>query len=370
MYNDGLVIDSHGHISTPPHFRAYAYNLIALRSPVGSSLELPEAPHNAALERHLRLLDARKIDVQLISPRPVAMMHWEEPFIVNHWTEVTNNVIAQQCKMHPDRFIGVGQLPQTRGLNMDECLRELDRCVADLGFVGVLLNPDPGGDRQSPGLDKADWHPLYARAQELRATLVVHPSGTFDKRLSIIPHPYQYNNLTEETLATMLLEHSDVFDRFPDLKIMVCHCGGSLRRIMETGDIVDATSASRDKDNVAYPSGEAAGGQVGMAGLVNASHYARDLSDNLFFDTCAYDPVFLEAAIRQRGPSRMAFGTETPGAGSATMNPVTGKPSDDILATIDSFSFLTRDQKVAVVRENAKRVFPLLDDRMKTRGLA
>ena len=194
------------------------------------------------------------------------MMHWEEPHIVNHWTEVTNNVIAQQCKMHPTRFIGVGQLPQSPGLNMDRCVHELDRCIGELGFIGVLLNPDPAGDRQSPGLDQPQWFPLYAKAEELGATLVVHPSGTKDKRLALIPHPYQYNNLTEETLATMLLEHSDVFDRFPALKIMVCHCGGGLRRIMEKGDIVDASKESRGRDNVCYPSGEQGGGQVGMAG--------------------------------------------------------------------------------------------------------
>ena len=31
MYKGKKVIDIHGHISTPPHFRAAAYNLIALR---------------------------------------------------------------------------------------------------------------------------------------------------------------------------------------------------------------------------------------------------------------------------------------------------------------------------------------------------
>ena len=368
MYKDKLVIDTHGHISTPPHFRAYAYNLIALRSP-GGDFQLPEAPLKMALDRHLRLLDERKIDVQLISPRPVAMMHWEQPFIVDHWTEVTNNVIAQQCKMHPTRFVGVGQLPQTPDLNMDKCLDELERCIGELGFVGVLVNPDPGGNRQSPGLDKKEWFPLYAKAQELDVTLVIHPSGTFDTRLNGIPHPYQYNNLTEETLATMLLLHSDVFDRFPELKIMVCHCGGALRRIMEVGDVVDCSQPSRNKDNVAYPSGEAAGGQVGMVGLVEESHIPRDLSQNLFFDTCAYDPVFLEAAIKQIGPDSMVFGTETPGAGSATMNPVTGKPSDDILATIDSFDFLSEKQKIDLVHENPQRVFSRLADRFKVQGI-
>jgi len=35
MYNGQKVIDVRGHMSTPPHFRAYADDLIALRSPRG-----------------------------------------------------------------------------------------------------------------------------------------------------------------------------------------------------------------------------------------------------------------------------------------------------------------------------------------------
>jgi len=54
-----------------------------------------------ALDRHLRLLDERNIDVQLMSPRPVAMLHWERPFLVEAWTKITNKVIAEQCKLFP-----------------------------------------------------------------------------------------------------------------------------------------------------------------------------------------------------------------------------------------------------------------------------
>lgn len=110
MYRGQPVLDVHGHMSTPPHFRAYAMNLIALRSPEGA-LEMSDDLMRPALERHLRVMDERNIDVQLISPRPVAMMHWEMPHLVQHWTRVTNDVIAQICRAHPSRFVGVAQLP-------------------------------------------------------------------------------------------------------------------------------------------------------------------------------------------------------------------------------------------------------------------
>src|SRR3569833_9811 len=106
MYQGKPVVDVHGHMSTPPHFRAFAYNMISLRTAEGA-LEMSDELMRPALDRHIRVMDEREIDTQLISPRPVAMMHWEQPFLVKHWTRVTNDVIAQICGKYPGRFVGV-----------------------------------------------------------------------------------------------------------------------------------------------------------------------------------------------------------------------------------------------------------------------
>ncbi len=357
MYKGHSVIDVHGHISTPPQFRAFAYNLIALRN-TDYDLVISDADMKAPLERHLRLLDAQGVDVQLLSPRPVAMMHWERDFLVEKWTTETNDLIARQCSLHPHRFQGVGQLPQTREGNLDKCVHELERCVHDHKFVAALVNPDPGADRKTAGLNNEFWFPLYEAAEHLQATLIIHPSVTLDPRLDGIPNAYQYNNLTEETLATLLLEHSDVFKRYPKLKIVVCHCGGSPKRMLDYGVPIDYTNPSRGADNMIGDSGEAAGGQVGSI-FKKGKSPPPDLSENLFFDTCAYDPHFLETAIKQRGVERMAFGTEVPGSGSDLFNPQTRRPSDDVLAIIDHYAFLTDEDKVAIVKKNPLKIFPL-----------
>jgi predicted TIM-barrel fold metal-dependent hydrolase len=345
MFNGQKVIDIHGHMSTPPHFRAWAYNLIALRTPGEGDLIISDEQMKPALDRHLRVLDERSVDVQLLSPRPVAMMHWERPFLVQKWTQVTNNIIHQQCLKFPERFVGIAQLPQSSQLDTSNCVAELDRCVNDLGFVGAVLNPDPAGDRRTPGMNDPYWFPLYERAQALQAPLIVHPSISKDPRLEIIPHSYQYNNVTEETLAVLLLEHSDVFDRFPNLKIVVCHCGGALRRTLPYGT---------------ESSGEVMGGSNIGQRVEDRAEVARDTSNNLFFDTCAYDPDYLSTAIKQRGVNQMLFGTEAPGSGTGVLNHQTGRPSDDMVPVIDSFGFLSAEDKQKMFNENARRVFPRL----------
>ena len=352
MYNDQLVIDVHGHMSSPPAFRAYAYSLIGSRTPRGTGLDLADDDMEPALQRHIRVLDERDIDVQLISPRPVAMMHWEDAGLTEHWTRTTNDVIAQQCRMRPGRLFGVAQLPQNKTVSTENCLQELDRCVHNLGFVGALVNPDPGSDGTTPGMDTDYWFPLYERAEMLSVTLVVHPSMSRDPRLQSIPRAFQYNFMREEALAVLLLEHSDVFQRFPELKILVCHCGGALQRLFRQEQ--RATGGQQ-----IYESGEEPGGSVGLK-VRREKEVVQDLSDNLFFDSCAYDPYFLMTAIRQRGPRRIVFGTEAPGAGSHLRNPLTGLPSDSLVPVIDSFDFLTRQDKQAIFSDNPKAVFPRL----------
>lgn len=359
MFHGKLVIDVHGHMSAPPAFRAFAYNLIALRTPEGR-LVLSEDQMKGPIDRHLRLLDSHGIDVQLISPRPVAMMHWEQPRLAAHWTRVTNDVIASQCTIWETRFVGIAQLPQNVDIATDNCVKELERCAA-LGFVGALVNPDPGGDGRTPGMNEEYWYPLYEAAQGLDMTLVVHPSISRDPRLAIISHSYQFNNAKEEGLATLLLEQSDVFERFSKLRIIVCHCGGMLDRNLEIGRPVDAVAHAHGAANVVRPSGEEAGGSVGIQQEREEQHHV-DVSENLFFDTCAYDPSFLAAAIKQRGVERMVFGTEVPGSASDMWNPELDVPADDVLSIIDSFSFLSAEDKLRIVHENPIRLFPRLAD--------
>jgi predicted TIM-barrel fold metal-dependent hydrolase len=139
----------------------------------------------------------------------------------------------------------------------------------------------------------------------------------------VVPHNYQLGFLTEQYLAVQFLSHGDVFERFPALRIVVCHCGGALNRFIPTDP-----------------------------------HIAqKDLSANLFYDTCGYDEIFLSAAIRQRGVSQMCFGTEAPGSGRA-VRPETGRTCDDLVPVIDSFDFLSDQDKITIFHENPARVVP------------
>jgi predicted TIM-barrel fold metal-dependent hydrolase len=334
VYNNVRVLDVHGHVSVPFSANSFLVLMMGSNTPMASPIGQDKAgPAGVSLEDfrtaaagHATYMDDRNIDVQVIGPRPFLMLGWMEPHLLPAWTRYVNDMIHQQCQMFPDRFLGAAMLPQhSDAPDLSNCLEELDRCVSELGFAAAYLSPDPGGRRTTPGMHEAYWYPVYARAQELGIPLIVHGTNSLDPRFRVVPHNYQLGFYTEQYLAGQFLSHGDVFERFPELKVIICHCGGGLDRFIPTDP-----------------------------------HIAqKDLSENLFYDTCAYDLNFLEAAIKQRGVPRLLFGSEAPGSGRA-VRPETGRTSDDLVPIIGAFDFITEDDKIKIFNENPARVVPAL----------
>ena len=321
MFNNQTTVDVHGHMTTPAVFRQFLAECVSQNTP-NRKLDMSDDQLEAAQQRHLKFMDDRGIDVQLIGPRPIAMWHWMRPFLQDFWAKTTNDVIARIVKLHPDRFRGMAQLPQSKEKDTRNCLPEFERSVKELGFVGAYLNPDPAGDKQTPGVHEEYWHPLYDKAVQLDVPLMVHPSTTYDKRLEVIPANYQMNNYLEEFVAMNLYMHSKIFQTFPKLKIVVCHCGGGLHRF-----------------------------------IANDHHVGQgDFSKNLFYDCCVYDVNYLEAGIKQRGVDQILFGTESPGSGGA-IRPDTNRASDDMIPVIDSLAFLSAEDKLKILQKNPLKVF-------------
>jgi len=334
VYNNVRVLDVHGHVSVPFSANSFLVLMMGSNTPMASPIGQDKAgpagvtqeDFRVAALGHAKYMDDRNIDVQIIGPRPFLMLGWMEPHLLPAWTRYVNDMIHQQCQMVPDRFLGAAMLPQhSDAPDLSNCLDELNRCVTELGFAAAYVSPDPGGRRTTPGMHEAYWYPLYARVQDLGIPLIVHGTNALDPRFRVVPHNYQLGFYTEQYLAGQFLSHGDVFERFPELKVIICHCGGGLDRFIPTDP-----------------------------------HIAqKDLSENLFYDTCAYDLNFLEAAIKQRGVPRLLFGTEAPGSGRA-VRPETGRTSDDLVPIIGAFDFITEDDKIKIFNENPARVVPAL----------
>jgi predicted TIM-barrel fold metal-dependent hydrolase len=335
MYNGVKVLDVHGHVSAPDGGHRYLTAMLshntATSSPLSSGKRggragMTEEDFERTVGHHVGYIDERNIDVQIIGPRPVMMLGWMEEHLLPHWTRYVNDTIAKQCGMYPQRFLGAAQLPQiSEAPDTSHCLAELERCVNECGFVAAYVSPDPAGRRTTPGMHEPYWFPLYDKCQALGIPIIVHGTNCQDKRFRLIPENYQLSFVVEQFLAGQFLSHGDVFERYPELKVVICHCGGALDRFIPTD-----------------------------------SHLAqKDLSRNLFYDSCGYDLNFLEAAIKQRGVDRVLFGSEAPGAGR-TPRPETGRSCDDLVPVIAEFGFLSEEDKLKIFNANPAKVFPQL----------
>jgi len=341
MFKGTKVLDVHGHVSAPNAARTWIFGQLssntAAPSPFrrtggggggegrGGGNELSDEAFKEAAKRHADYMGERNIDVQIIGPRPFTVLGWMEDHLTPGWSALTNDTINKQVQAFPDRFVGAAMLPQRSEYpDLSNCVPELEKCINEYGFIGSYLSPDPGGRRTTPGMNDPYWYPVYEKAQQMGVPLIIHGTNCLDRRIRHIPQNYQVGFQIEMLIATQVLAHSDVFEKYPDLKFVMCH-GGYVTRFIPT-----------DRHNS-----------------------QKDLSNNMFYDTCTYDVNYFECSVKQKGVSQICFGTEAPGSGGA-VRPETGLTSDNMLPIIDAVSFLTEDDKKAIVNGNPLKVFPKL----------
>jgi len=348
-----MIIDAHAHLVAPPTLYAYRSNLIVSGGQHGAALaNVSEDDLKKSADSNVKLMDEVGTDIQFISPRPFMQIHRGRLNDSKLWARSNNEQIAKTVKFHPKRFRGVAGIPQLSGLPIDIVFDEIDYAVNELGFIGILLNPDPGeGIDQTPTLADPYWFPLYEKLIKLKIPGHIHSAGCCGRET------YDEHFVTEESLAITSLARSDVFDRYPELNLLVSHGGGSIpyqvgrwrsNREMHKGRSesgFDFRGASEKKSAAV----------VGKA-PVRSETFDKTLQ-RFWFDTCLHNKKSLELLFDVVGTDRCVFGTERPGSGSGK-DPVTGKAYDDIKPTIESIEWLTDEQKKGIFEKNAQRLFP------------
>ncbi len=361
-----MIIDAHAHLVTPMSvqgIRTYIQVSGGQHTPNWlRSRYLSQSDLDAAVRRNIATMDQVGTDMQLLSPRPFTLMHSHpRPADVLSWVQLQNDLISDNAERHPTRLKGVAGLPQVAGRPIEIAFEEIDRCIDELGFVGVLVNPDPfEGQGGSPRLDDPYWFPLWEKLIEKNVPAHIHSAGccgreTYDEHFS-----------TEESLAITAIAHSEVFDRYPELKIMISHGGGAIPYQIGRwrSHWFNVESAKSPEIAEYFRLLE----QAGWAGEPLPRRPAAlttfdDVLKKFYFDTDVHEKNALELLLKTVGVDRCVFGTERPGSGSA-ISLETGRPMDDIKHTLDQIEFLTEQDRRKIYFENVLEVFPRLKDHL------
>lgn len=136
-----------------------------------------------------------------------------------------NDLLAAEVQKKPDRYGGLGHVAvQDPAAAADE----LERCMNDLGFQGVMIN----GHTNGTYLDDDRVSPLWERAAALGAPIYIHPSNPPDRPYMYLNHPEMWGPLwswgVETANHALRLVFAGVFDRYPKARLMLGHMGEAL----------------------------------------------------------------------------------------------------------------------------------------------
>lgn len=179
-------------------------------------------------EGRLQAMDQAQIDMQVLSLAALGVT----TLAPAEQTAVLRGVhdeLAAAVKAHPDRFAAFA----TPGLKEPaQAVKELERCVTELGFKGMLLN----GTTDGKFLDAPEFFPVLEAAVALGVPVYLHPApppnqvaevyysglpGEVGHSLSVAGWGWH----AENGLHILRLIVSGVMDRLPKLKIIVGHMG-------------------------------------------------------------------------------------------------------------------------------------------------
>ncbi len=325
-----MIIDVHAHYTqAPPRLDAYRGRQVSsLNKPGKGSLNISDDEIIASLQGNIRQMKDRAIDRLMFSPRASGMGHEFGPELVSrYWTEHNNDLIGRVCKLFPEQFSPIGQLPQSPGVSPRNCLEEIYRCVSDMGFVGFNVNPDVSAGAQpfTPSLGSDWWYPLWERMVELDLVGMIHASSTLN--------PGQHMNgahyVNWDTAAVIELCNSRVFEDFPKLKLVIPHGGGAIPFQWRRHSALHALEKRRPFE---------------------------EMVKRLYFDAALYDQDSLELLIRRMGPDRVLYASEMFGTAKA-VDPTTGRTYDDTVPMVKAISWLSDEDRWKIFEGNARCLY-------------
>ena len=181
------------------------------------------------MDANLRIerMDAHGIAVQALSPNPLTYFHHVESSLAVDYCRRHNDSLAVLVSTHPDRFVGLAQLPIQ---DPDAACAELRRGVQELGLVGGYVGTDPG----QRTLDDVAFDELWSTFVQLDVPVFVHPAPSGidgplrDVRLRRFDLDLILEFAYEESVAVAQLVFGGVLHRHPQLDVCLSHGGGAV----------------------------------------------------------------------------------------------------------------------------------------------
>ncbi len=310
-------IDVHHHLVPPAYVRDLEERGIIRVGGVTFPKWSPEAS--------LEVMDAAHIERAMLSLSAPGVFFGDAEFAV-HLAHLVNDEARRIVDKFPDRFGAFATLPLP---DIPASLAELTRTLDDLELNGVSLLTNYGGIY----LGDPRFDALMAELHQRAATVFIHPTSPPNAVAIELPYPIAMIEYPfETTRAVTHLVFSGVFKKYPGIKFILPHAGGTIPFL---ADRITFTGMFLTKGPRTAPKG--------------AEFYFRQQ----YYDTALSTSAPALRALREFvDPTHIVFGSDFPFAPD-----IIAKQSTERLITSDIF---TESEKSLLSIENARALFATL----------
>ena len=268
-------IDFHAHAILP----GYVDALKSLKIDAAAEEGFPLPKWNA--DAHLEFMDAAGIDFTILS---MATPHISDKSAVRE----INIEFSELCRRFPQKLAFVATLPLP---NVEDSIEEFHFATEKLGALGVKVASNSDGVYL--GDERLD--PIFAALNEKKSLVIIHPSPArllpregvvTGKVMALFEYPADTTRAVLNMLANRTLE------KFPNLKVVVPHCGSFLPYMKQRAGAMFQMLASMN--------------------LMEPVNFAAGI-EKLFFDT-AGDPMpeQFDMLLKIASLDQIIFGTDYP----------------------------------------------------------
>lgn len=288
-----MIIDVHNHFYPPEYLEALRSGKSAVRvttDDAGNPLLHYPGDYNVAVAGHRDIayrdgvLRSEGVDTQVITLTTPGT-HVETPANATRLAAVVNDAFARIVSERAPRFAALATLPLN---DPAAATRELARALDELHLPGAMLFSNVNGVALA---DTAFW-PLYELANDREAVLHIHPTSPVGVEAMteywLMP---LVGFLMDTTLAAAHLVFSGVPERFPRIRWVLSHLGGTIPYLAERLDR-GYHAFAECRRNIRKP----------------PSEYLR----SWYYDTVNFDPRALELAIAFAGADHVLAGSDYP----------------------------------------------------------
>lgn len=334
-----MPVDTHAHYVPPAMLealegRAAEFGLSVIRHPPACSCAIhfdygakvrPFFPKLVeGLDERSASMDRQGIDRQVLSMWADIFGYGLPDAQSRAWHRFMNEHLSGLCLAHPERFSMLASLPLN---DPQAAAAELDHAVTQLGAVGAVVSANVEG----VNLGELPLDPLWQKAVELDVGVFIHP---VQAQPSARTAKFALSQIAQYTFDTTLcvgsLIFSGVMDRYPALRLMLSHGGGTFPYLTGRFDVMHARMDRAAQGDVAADA---------------PSSYLR----RFYYDTILHDPGILRWLAERVSTERLVLGSDD------SFPPADRTPMDSVRQAGFSDAEIT-----AIAEDNPRTLFPRL----------